>query len=163
MKHKIYYLKSIPALILLIFCQSGHGQCNQQNIRASGYLHGVCNGLQFQGVIGSMSSSYGECGGLSFDTPLSGTDIPTSATDVDTYSRFEIFPNPTTGSIQIVTSSNRSYRIDLYATIGQLIMSKKVENEAIFQLSLENLKAGCYFLKVTEANTKTKIHKIIKI
>jgi hypothetical protein len=142
---------------------TGHSQCNQQNIKASGYLNGNCNGLQFQGVIGSISSSFGECGGLVFDSPLSGSDITSSITDAETNYTLSIYPNPTMGILQIESSSNRVFNLALYSSLGQLIMSKTIQHEGISQLSMDHLHAGYYFLKVMESNSKTKILKIIKI
>ena len=163
MKRKISYLNLVLFVALLIQFNTGLGQCIQQNIRASGYLQGECNGFQFQGIIGSISSSYGECGGLFFDTPLSGNDITSSVIDPKPSSNINIYPNPTTGSMIIESSSNPIEHVDIYSSIGQLLISKKVEFEIKTQFSLEDLHNGCYFIKVTESNSNSKVLKIIKI
>ena len=163
MKRKISYLNLVLFVALLIQFNTGLGQCIQQNVRASGYLLGECNGFQFQGIIGSISSSYGECGGLFFDTPLSGNDITSSVNDPKPTSNINIYPNPTTGSLHIESSSNPIQQVDIYSSIGQLMISKKVEFESITQLSIEDLHNGCYFIKVTESNSNSKVLKIIKI
>lgn len=163
MKRKISCLNLVLFVALLIQFNTGLGQCIQQNIRASGYLQGECNGFQFQGIIGSISSSYGECGGLFFDTPLSGNDITSSVIDPKPSSNINIYPNPTTGSMIIESSSNPIEHVDIYSSIGQLLISKKVEFEIKTQFSLEDLHNGCYFIKVTESNSNSKVLKIIKI
>ena len=163
MKIKIKYLNPFLFLILSVHLNVGLGQCNQQNVRSSGYLLGECNGFQFQGIIGSISSSYGECGGLVFDTPLSGNEISSSVNDPLRSSSINIYPNPTTGIMYIESSSNRIQQVDIYSSIGQLLITKKVDYKDSTQLSLEDLHNGCYFIKVTESNSNSKVLKIIKI
>lgn len=163
MKMKIKYLNPLLLLILSVYLNVGLGQCNQQNVRSSGYLLGECNGFQFQGIIGSISSSYGECGGLVFDPPLSGNDITSSVNDPARVSSINIYPNPTTGIMRIESSSDQIQQVDIYSSIGQLLITKKVGYEDSTQLSIDDLHNGCYFIKVTESNSNSIVLKIIKI
>lgn len=77
-------------------------------------------------------------------------------TNVD-YSDVKVFPNPFAHEL---IYSGAEGRIDLYNTIGQLVMSKTVENnEAINTSELLN---GAYVIKIYSANTNPKVVRLLK-
>ncbi len=71
----------------------------------------------------------------------------------------QIFPNPTSQFITINTTITENYTLQLYNQIGQLI-SQKTSNYTS-EVSLENLAAGIYFIKISASNF-SETHKIIK-
>lgn len=163
MKIKIKYLCLLQILIFMIHNNIGSTQCNIENIQALGYINGSCNKWQFQSLIGSITSSYGKCGSLFFDSPISGKDIQSSSEDITTSYSVEIYPNPTLGNVFIKSTSDHLQNIELYSSLGVLISSEKINNVGTTQLTMDHLHAGYYFIKVSGTNSNSKIIKIIKI
>ena len=71
---------------------------------------------------------------------------------------FKIYPTPTTGQVRISNYELRANEhIQLYNTVGELVLLQKVENENETKIDISHLSAGVYFLQM---NGITK--KIIK-
>ena len=62
-----------------------------------------------------------------------------------------IYPNPTNGELTI-TSSNEITKIEVYNTLGALVLSKDKVNSKTKELSIANLPKGVYSVKVYENN-----------
>jgi hypothetical protein len=71
-------------------------------------------------------------------------------------SNMAIYPNPTTGVVQLKNVSNGTL-IRVYSISGQQVLEDRVENE---QIDLSPLKPGWYFLKTVE-NGKLRSGKVI--
>ncbi len=69
-----------------------------------------------------------------------------------------IFPNPTTGIINIKTDDIISH-IEIISPIGQIIKHKKTSNN---QLNISELNQGVYYLKVYYKNGKMNFRKVVK-
>jgi len=66
------------------------------------------------------------------------------------FSTLQVFPNPTTGSVNIKTESENSYDLAVYDLFG-----KKVHQEDAFRdgpLNLSALPNGAYFIQVSQHN-----------
>jgi hypothetical protein len=74
-----------------------------------------------------------------------------------------VFPNPTSGLIKLIIRpfDQENWRFRLYELNSILLQDKKIENEET-EISLENLSASMYFLKVINNNREVKVFKIVK-
>ena len=71
-----------------------------------------------------------------------------------------LFPNPTTGVIQIkVSGLVGDLKYDIYNVLGQTLKSNKLQNNEI--IDLDNLPSNIYFVKITEINTNRSLVKKI--
>ena len=90
---------------------------------------------------------------------LSVTTHLTLANDTFLFQNLKIQPNPVT-DIFIVSNQNNLDLVEVYNTIGQTIISKKVNDNQV-KLDLSNYNSGVYFVKVYSEN-QNKTIKIIK-
>jgi hypothetical protein len=74
-----------------------------------------------------------------------------------------VYPNPTSGLIKLIIKSfdYENWRFRLYNLNSILLQDKKIENEET-EISLQNLSASMYFLKVINNNREVKVFKIVK-
>lgn len=73
----------------------------------------------------------------------------------------KVYPNPTSGLLQIEYAFSLEKRIEILNTNGQLIFAKET-NQEVSTLDMTNYPKGAYFLRVTsEKGTETK--KILKM
>jgi len=80
--------------------------------------------------------------------------------DLTTYSRFSIFPNPTSGqiNIDITDGEHHQFSYAVFNSVGQLLQN----GELVPQLDLGNLQNGIYFVKLINNKSKQIVnHKII--
>lgn len=71
----------------------------------------------------------------------------------------EIYPNPTTGVLNIQCSE--VYEMQIYDISGQALMTKNVAN-SMEVISIETLKAGVYFIQLVNINGESETYKILK-
>lgn len=96
-----------------------------------------------------------------------GVQVPfelliTSLSEVIHLSDASVFPNPTTGNVQIEMLSEVSgFHYRLYNINGQLVMNGEVSGMR-GQLQADNLTAGVYFLNLIIEDTVEQSFKIIK-
>jgi beta-glucanase (GH16 family) len=62
---------------------------------------------------------------------------------------FTVYPNPTSDIIAIKTNENID-KVELYSTLGQLVINK---NTAAKQIDVQHLNTGLYILKIYSGNT----------
>ena len=76
---------------------------------------------------------------------------------------YSVYPNPTRGLIKLIIKpfDHDNWRFRLYDLNSILLQDKKIEN-AETEISLENLSASMYFLKVLNNNMEIKVFKIVK-
>lgn len=93
-------------------------------------------------------------GGVSF---YKGVSTITTANSIDDFIHFnfEMFPNPANNSlnIHIINDAKNDFRIELFNTLGQLILLQTITN-GYATFSTENLKQGIYLCKVSEIDEK---------
>ena len=69
-----------------------------------------------------------------------------------------IFPNPTTGVLQIkVTDWVTDVKYEVYNVLGQILKSDKLQNNEI--LNLDDLPSDLYFIKISEIGTNRSLTK----
>jgi len=71
-----------------------------------------------------------------------------------------LFPNPTSGAVQVrVKEWNSDLTYEIYNTLGQTLLSNKLQNNEIIHLS--NLSSDIYYIKITEIDTNRSLVKKI--
>lgn len=76
-------------------------------------------------------------------------------------SAFKLYPNLVTDSFYISTNSQKNMAVFMYDITGKLIFTKnnmKSQNP----ISIENMKAGIYFVSIIDEDGNTLVEKIIK-
>lgn len=81
------------------------------------------------------------------------------STSDNTLSNFTVYPNPTSGILQIANVENIE-SIEIYTITGQLVLVKKI-NSSTQYIDVNKLQSGIYFAKAIQGNTSKTI-KIIK-
>jgi len=71
-----------------------------------------------------------------------------------------VFPNPTSGILNIVDDSEKIISVEIISLSGSIISEKSYDSNAI-QMDLTSLKPGIYFVKIIAGNT-TKTFKFLK-
>ena len=74
--------------------------------------------------------------------------------------RLSIYPNPTTGSLHVVSEEAYILRTAIYNVFGQCLMQQTVENDH-GQMDLSGMAAGTYFLRI-ETDKGTVTRKVTK-
>ncbi|NQU88339.1 MAG: T9SS type A sorting domain-containing protein, partial [Mariniphaga sp.] len=88
---------------------------------------------------------------LSFDF------VTTASTNTDNPKKDEkisIFPNPSSGSINIMNGSfqDRNIQVTVYSLLGTLIFERKNINLPAFDVEIRSVKSGIYILKINSNN-----------
>jgi len=98
-----------------------------------------------------------------FDSILSTATCTTLNTNETALIKKEItiFPNPSQGIFQIKLENNTLKKIEVYNTIGQLILLKNKLSETTCEVNLINNSNGFYFLKIQDHSGAITIKKII--
>ena len=78
---------------------------------------------------------------------------------VDEYNKsFDIYPNPTTGLLNIDGDFNEETNVRIFNNIGQVVFSLETIND--FTIDLSDLQKGLYFVKLS-SDSKNTTHSII--
>ena len=86
----------------------------------------------------------------------SGTPQPTRLADTKgAASKIAIYPNPSTGTINVDSDTDGKYYIA--NQLGQIVKEFKVIKNATSTINVENLKNGVYFVKNQNSNKSTKL------
>lgn len=73
---------------------------------------------------------------------------------------FEIYPNPTTGNINIKFNGGGKYSYKIISAYGRIVTSANLR-EGISSVNLKGLQSGTYFIKVTNAEGKSETGPIV--
>ena len=116
-----------------------------QGTRTAPHLSDINNDGKLDLIVGNYE------GGVSFYKGVNA--LTTANLDNLIHFNFDLFPNPTnsTFNIHILNEENKTYALELYNVMGQLIASEKIEHN-ILTLSTQNLSQGVYICKVSEIN-----------
>lgn len=89
---------------------------------------------------------------------------PLGVDDIDTLSSIQIFPNPSQGIINLRVPQllNVESRIEIYNTLGQLVIEKPINAEDT-QIAITHLKKGTYFVSYYSNTELIVTRKLIKI
>lgn len=87
-------------------------------------------------------------------------DAP-SAVALVAKSEVAVYPNPTIGIVNVdgVEDANA---VSVYDVAGKMLLSNTINGEAIFQINLQQLKSGIYFVHIDMKSGEKMIRKIVK-
>ena len=140
---------SIIFLFLLCATVVTWGQCPALRLDGTGLLTGTCGDLQFQGTVGAAIQTYGNCGGLSFDSPITGGGFPSAVTEQNIPIVFTIFPNPAIDEIFIHCIGVESYQVHIYNMHGD-----RVDVGGNGRIPLDGLPTGFYGIRILDLKGK---------
>ena len=92
---------------------------------------------------------YFKKGNETWGSPYIFTEIPSI---IQNENNIKLFPNPTNG-IFTISNTSEINKIEIYNTIGNLIISENEINNNQTTVDLENQKAGMYFIKIFSENS----------
>ena len=96
-----------------------------------------------------------------FLRPFMGLPIPSSISENHSSNEIKIYPNPSNGNIKIVSESfQRGTTACLYDVTGRVADKFEINNEKTFYQN-SNLDKGIYFLKISDADKKEIVKKIV--
>lgn len=87
-----------------------------------------------------------------------------ATTDITNSQSVHLYPNPTSNILNLVIE-NKLETPEFYTIInslGQIIITKKIEKEEDLRINVSNLSQGLYFLKLSKNQTETSTIKFIK-
>jgi hypothetical protein len=73
----------------------------------------------------------------------------------------EIFPNPTEGKVQILSSKSDIISILIFDSRGKVIYTDEYSSQNRVEIDLSNHSVGVYFVKLTDSQNSVSMHKII--
>ena len=74
---------------------------------------------------------------------------------------FEIYPNPVTDSFYISSTINKNMAALIYDITGKLILTEN-NLKSKDAINIENLKAGVYFVHISDEQGNTSVERLIK-
>jgi hypothetical protein len=81
-------------------------------------------------------------------TASTTTKIESPITQIST---IKVFPNPSNGIFNIQISDPQNGTVSLINTLGQVVLTKKIESETL-QLSIQNLPKGIYYVRFKDSS-----------
>ncbi|MBK9108477.1 MAG: T9SS type A sorting domain-containing protein [Saprospiraceae bacterium] len=157
---EIFATKFICLFVLILNTHSAIAQCHQIQLKVTDYFIGQCGNYHFQSSLGTISSVYGNCNKLRFDSPLNSGNQITKVQSELNQTLVEIFPNPTYDKVYFKRNIPGTFKVQLITVLGKQIYT--IENPTELDLAL--LDSGCYIIQVlNEKNKHLFTNKIIKI
>ena len=85
-----------------------------------------------------------------------------NVTETNESNQINVFPNPNNGSFNINTNSLNNYSVAVYNILGDKIYEQNNINDSKFNVNIESITSGIYFLQVKDIDTKqVSLTKII--
>ncbi len=75
-----------------------------------------------------------------------------NSSKIESFSSFNLFPNPTENDLHIELNENSSGKYSIYNDLGQLVLQDRFNDKKTFQISLIELPKGIYTIKIEESN-----------
>jgi len=111
-------------------------------------------------IIYSYTNTYG-CAGSANDSIYLKTCVFTGISNIDASNGIEVFPNPTSGVINIKSSLHPNAVIEVYNSLGQIVAKGYIKNgNAVINLYGEA--AGIYCLRITDTQGFNHVTTLIK-
>lgn len=114
---------------------------------------------------GGYMHGYITTGGQYCNTLPSPENSGTTATGVESQPgfMFKIYPNPTSGevTIELKEPKNQMVTVTAFGSMGNLILTEKLDGLNAKKISLTNQPAGIYFLRITQGDQQ-EIRKVIR-
>jgi hypothetical protein len=71
-----------------------------------------------------------------------------------------IYPNPTSGMLNIEWGRNVSMNVSVYTTVGQKMLTEQVSNQQRKVIDMSSLASGMYFVVLTDSEGRTSTTRI---
>jgi hypothetical protein len=98
---------------------------------------------------------------LSFHVHFFGTSVDDHQTEIAQMdNHIAVHPNPTNNNLFVNGEDMQS--LELFNTLGQRVLTQMVENGASAEISLSNLPAGIYLLRVKKNGGEVSVQKVVK-
>ena len=88
-------------------------------------------------------------------------DTTTGIADVNNSAATKVFPNPASSTVYVEFPDFRDADIVLFNVLGEIIVSKRVNDSQNLNIDLAAFNSGIYFLQI-KSNTSYSTHKIVK-
>lgn len=99
-----------------------------------------------------------------YDEPVLGSfdfivtdDCATLAIEEKQMTNLQVYPNPTSGKLKITGNIN-PVSVEVFDLTGKKVMNLKNTKS----LNLQNLSAGCFFIKITDQEGNNQVKRVIK-
>lgn len=97
------------------------------------------------------------------DTSACYPETLTSISTIDEQTNFAIYPNPTTGFLNVnLGKVYANTKVELINTTGQVLLQKQYQEKEQFSMNIEPIISGVYFIKISTSEGVQSILKIIK-
>lgn len=113
-------------------------------------------GLDFPAFVGKTLTSTGP---LELNPTPSICNTATSISENILENDFEVYPNPTSGTLNIKTNIKSSYKIELFNIVGEKLF-EKLSISSISTVNFSDLDKGIYFIKIKSSDFE-QVRKII--
>lgn len=105
--------------------------------------------------------------GCKYGSPGSAMVFPCSAYAVEEYEKDQqilIYPNPANENVfvKIKPEFNENAEIQIFDLQGRLVISEKLTNDEVHNISIAHLQKGMYLFKVTNSKTIIWTGKLLK-
>lgn len=123
-------------------------------------------------IPGEIAQSFAPSGGGQFavaitqggctDTSACESVTAVSITEADEKSKLEIYPNPTTGTLQVNFGNAEFQHVRLISAIGQPVFESDIIQPGIWSFQIDGA-SGIYWLEFTDENNNTELIRVIKL
>jgi para-nitrobenzyl esterase len=72
-----------------------------------------------------------------------------------------VFPNPSDDNIQVYSYSATDYKLEVFSTTGEMLLSEKLSAYSSYTLYKSQYSAGMYVVRLTDANGATNTQRIV--
>lgn len=149
-------------LLLLFIFLIVHTSFAQQNVLASGGDNTTTNGTASYSVgLIHYKSATGPGGTSSTGTQVPFEIVQQLSIDENQIITLQVYPNPTSNNIYIVSKQLENLAYSLFDNSGRLLLKGEI-NELKTLVPLDQLSAAFYILNITQNNRDFKSYKIIK-
>lgn len=98
---------------------------------------------------------------VSTDSSFAANYVYTGVEEEQLNDNFNIYPNPATDFFSISNSSNQSYNLTIYNTIGQLLLEETNINETSKKINTTNFNSNLLFISI-KSNKQSINYKLLK-
>ena len=153
-------------LLLAMLLLPAYGQELERSVMGGGAMDATAGNLEICATIGEVSTNSWVVGGMDLCNGFHQGDkltvgVSTHAVHVD----LSVYPNPTTAILYVTTPISNDWHLEIIDIDGR-VRAKATQQGPLegFEMDLENLAAGAYYLRITDPSaTYYSLYKIQKL